>query len=191
VRELELAQRNARDTNARALWLRFDYGPGSMSRPSDTDLTFGLGAVAGMPVAERFDAVYSALLTGITAFTDDPNLGEELLLLTVGPRWFPIGRTRLSRSGHITHAWLYTQAELGYAQLDRGPDHSELSTVGRGIALGARLGVVTTAARDWTIGIELRDHLALLNGDESMRHAFGVHLFVQLYLRPVRRTLSW
>ena len=82
--------------------------------------------------------------------------------------------------GHI-----YIEADLGYASLGRGGMHEESSTVGRGIAAGARLGLVALQGHDWTIGLEAHDHLALLDADEGLRHSFGLHAFVQFFV-PVR-----
>lgn len=71
------------------------------------------------------------------------------------------------------------------------PVGASLDTVGRGVALGARIGLVTTQGRDWSLGLELHDHVALLNGDEGLRHLLGVSVFLQLFTRPMRYTLPW
>jgi hypothetical protein len=145
----------------------------------------------GARVAAPFDAVLGLKLLGGVPYANDPAWSEEMVSATLGLRWFPLGRTRVSRWGQVRHAWLYGQADLGYASLERWRGDGDSSVVGRGITAGARLGWIGVQGRDWTLGLEVHDQLALLNGDEGLRHSFGVQFALQLFTPPDSYRLPW
>lgn len=104
-----------------------------------------------------------------------------------GVRWAPFGRRRVhGRVVDVGRTGFYVQAELGYAELNRHAMDEEWSTVARGIAAGARLGLPVMQARDWSLGFEVHDHVALLGGDEGLRHSDGLHAFLQLFIPTAR-----
>jgi hypothetical protein len=191
IHDLELAQRAYREVNGPALWAALRFGLDWLGTRTDLHPTPGVGGTWGMPVAGSLDVAVGMTSVVAATSTVDPALAESMLFVGAGVRWLPLGRTRIDRFGMKTRTWLYAQAELGYASLSRWSMDSESTTVGRGFALGASVGLNLPQRADWAIGIELHDHLALLNADEGLRHALGVNLYIQLFARPVRHVLPW
>jgi hypothetical protein len=186
--DLELAQRSFREINETGqLWFGIQTGFDSLGTPSDVNQTLGFVSSVGFRVTASFDAVLTVTVIGEVSYPKIPELTESMFLAGGGLRWFPFGRTRLTERWR-ERARLYGQVDANYAEVVRSPEDA---TVGRGVALGARVGFGFTQGRDWTYGIEIHDHFALLNSDEGLRHTLGVHAFIQLFGRPWSYTLPW
>jgi hypothetical protein len=191
VFDMQLAQQSFRDINKTGpLWLSLRFGFASVGTPGDTSGALGFGTAVGFRVSSRLDAVANFTLVGDTPYAKDAALTEEMWLAGVGARWFPVGRTR-NRNGTSRRSWLFAQGDVAYASLERRPMDGDSRIVGRGVAVGASVGLVGAQGRDWSCTLELHDDLAFLNSDEGLRNSFGLLASVQLYTQPTRVTLPW
>lgn len=181
-----LGEERVREEHERsAMWFGVQLGFDALGTTRDPSSTTGVSVANGLGITAALDAVVHVGAVGDAPSPADPALAEELFMSLVGVRWAPLGRARVPRRFGFAPSGFYIEADLGYASLGRGGMHEESSTVGRGIAAGARLGLVALQGHDWTIGLEAHDHLALLDADEGLRHSFGLHAFVQFFV-PVR-----
>jgi hypothetical protein len=185
---LVVAQQQLHAQNKRGgTWWGLHVGFDSLAAPSDASISPGFAGSHGMRITSMLDWVTAVGFASGGSYANDPALGEAMTFVTLGVRWYPLTRSHIE-SGLATteRRWLYLQADIGGALLERYGVDVESSVVGRGLVTGARVGIISLGGRDWTYSIELHDHLALFDSDEGFRHTFGLHVGVQLFF-PSRR----
>ncbi len=163
------------------LWLGISLGNDLLGTIDDHAWTESFGFGFGYKLTRSVALFADTMRTGYAPYPDDPVLAEVLLQARVGVRYFPLAGST-GRWSPLTQP-IYLQADVGYAQLDRGTVLMGESTVGRGVVGGARLGTSSGFARDWRVAIELHQHTALLNGDEGVRVVYGLNGVFELYFR--------
>lgn len=102
-------------------------------------------------------------------------------LAALALRWHLFRPARSLEAGSFAPRALYLQAGLGFAWLDRSTPN-DADTVAYGATGGGALGWTPVHARDWWLGLELSDRIALYNAGEGMRQNISLAFTVQLYL---------
>jgi hypothetical protein len=135
----------------------------------------------GYNFTPRVALAWNTTETGLAPHPEFPQLAEAIMHTTLGLRWYPYAGSRTTRWSFLKRG-VYTQLDLGYAQLTRGRLLGDTSVVGRGGVVGLRVGFSLGLSGDWKLALELHEHTAWLNSDEQERVTLGLLAIVELYL---------
>ena len=145
------------------------------SRVATSAGVIGMRLTAEVDLIAEFGGVYGA------RYAPDRTLQQATAIGLVGARWSPFRLSHLEPRWFLGASALYVQADLGYTEFER-VSTTEVTTVARGLALGAAVGWLGCQARDWVVGLELSDHLAVFDAGEGVRHSVELTGLLQIYL---------